>query len=154
MAAEVGQLQLAYDYLSESVLTDLYDLAYNARDGVHIASLAGSWMALVMGFGGMRIHAKALSCSPRLPKQIQRLAFRLLFHGSTLQIEVKTTQVTYQLLHGAALTVKHYGEEITLAVGETVTRSIDMREAESEPTQPLGRPPIMRQIHHANLTSN
>ena len=154
MAAEVGQLQLAYDYFSESVLMDLHDLAHNVQDGVHIASLAGSWMALVMGFGGMRMHGKVLSFAPKLPRQIQRLAFRLLFRGRTLQVEVKATEVAYRLLHGAALTVKHDGEEITLAVGETVTRSIEMSEAESESTQPIGRLPIMQQIHHVALAGD
>ena len=125
---------------------DLHDLEHNVHDGVHIASLAGSWMTLVMGFGGMRMYGKVLSFAPRLPRQIQRLAFRLLVRGRRLQVEVKTTEVTYHLLDGASLTVKHDGEEITLVVGETVTRPIEMREAESEPTQPIGCSPIMRQI--------
>src|SRR5205823_14868873 len=56
LAAEVGQLQLAYDYLSEAALMDLDDLEHNTRDGLHIASLAGAWTALVAGFGGMRLH--------------------------------------------------------------------------------------------------
>ena len=54
MAAEVGHLDLAFDYLGEAALMDLRDLENNTRDGVHIASLAGAWMALVAGFGGLR----------------------------------------------------------------------------------------------------
>jgi len=54
MAAEVGMLDLAYDYLAESALVDLHDLKRNSRDGLHLASLAGAWSALVAGFGGMR----------------------------------------------------------------------------------------------------
>ena len=146
MAAEVWQLQLAYDYLAEAALMDLNDLEHNVHDGVHIASLAGSWMVLVMGFGGMRMHGKVLSFAPRLPRQIQRLAFRLLVRGCRLQVEVKKTEVAYHLFDGASLTVKHDGEEITLAVGETVTRPIEMRETESEPTQPIGCSPLMRQM--------
>ena len=56
MAAEVGHLDLAFDYLGEAALMDLRDLEHNTRDGVHIASLAGTWIALVDGFGGLR-HA-------------------------------------------------------------------------------------------------
>ena len=56
MAAEVGHLGLAYDYLGEAAFMDLQDLEHNTRDGVHIASLAGTWIALVGGFGGLR-HA-------------------------------------------------------------------------------------------------
>ncbi|HEX4204335.1 MAG TPA: hypothetical protein VHZ51_09100 [Ktedonobacteraceae bacterium] len=55
IAAEVGQLQLAYDYLGEAALMDLDDLEHTTHDGLHIASLAGTWTMLVAGFGGMRL---------------------------------------------------------------------------------------------------
>src|SRR5207248_11076883 len=61
LAAEVGQLDLAYDYLGEAALVDLHDLHHNVRDGVHIASLAGAWTALVARFGGMRLQNNRLS---------------------------------------------------------------------------------------------
>src|SRR5262249_53937927 len=47
IAAEVGHLDLAYDYFGEAALMDLHDLEHNTRDGVHIASLAGAWLAAV-----------------------------------------------------------------------------------------------------------
>ena len=56
IAAEVGHLELAFDYFGEAALLDLHDLHRNTRDGVHIASLAGAWIAAVAGFGGMRDH--------------------------------------------------------------------------------------------------
>ena len=67
VAAEVGHLELAYDYFGEAALMDLGDLEHNTRDGLHIASLAGSWIAAVAGFGGMRDHGGELSFRPRLP---------------------------------------------------------------------------------------
>ena len=57
VAAEVGHLELAYDYFGEAALMDLGDLEHNTRDGLHMASLAGSWIAAVAGFGGMRDSA-------------------------------------------------------------------------------------------------
>ena len=54
MAAEVGHLELAHDYAYEAALIDLRDLHHNTGDGLHIASLAGAWIALVAGFGGLR----------------------------------------------------------------------------------------------------
>ena len=60
MAAGPGHLDLAYDYLAEAALVDLDDLAGNTDDGLHIASLAGTWIALVTGFGGMRCDADGL----------------------------------------------------------------------------------------------
>ena len=60
LAAEVGYLDLAYDYFAEAALTDLHDLHYNVRNGLHIASLAGAWTVAVAGFGGMRDHDRSL----------------------------------------------------------------------------------------------
>ena len=54
MAAEVGYLSLAYDYLAEAALMDIEDREHNTRDGLHMASLAGTWIALVAGIAGMR----------------------------------------------------------------------------------------------------
>ena len=67
IAAEVGHLELAYDYFAEAALMDLDNLEHNTRDGLHIASLAGAWIVAVAGFGGMRDHDGALSFTPRLP---------------------------------------------------------------------------------------
>src|SRR2546428_2650330 len=67
LAAEVGQLQLAYDYLGEAALVDLHDLHHNVQDGVHMASLAGAWTALVAGVGGIRLQNRSLPLPPPLP---------------------------------------------------------------------------------------
>src|SRR5262249_3920781 len=70
VAPEVGPLERAYDYLGEPALLDLEDLEHNVRDGVHIASLAGAWIAPVAGLGGMRAPGGALSFAPRLPQAL------------------------------------------------------------------------------------
>src|ERR1700684_1383961 len=93
IAAEVGHLELAYDYLSEAALIDLDDIQHNTRDGLHIASLAGTWIAAVAGLGGMRDHDGVLSFSPRLPQALTRIAFRLCFSGRRLLVEVGRAQV-------------------------------------------------------------
>ena len=89
LAAEVGHLDLAYDYLAEAALLDLDDLEHNTRDGLHIASLAGAWIGAVAGFGGMRDHDGVLSFMPRLPHALSRLAFRLAFRGRRLLVEIE-----------------------------------------------------------------
>jgi alpha,alpha-trehalose phosphorylase len=144
MAAEVGQLQLAYDYLGEGALMDLHNLARNARDGVHMASLAGAWSALVAGFGGMRLQNGLLSFKPRLPDTLERLAFHLLFHGCRLRIEVRAKEVTYSLRDGSPLTICHYGEEIILPVDGMVSRPIPKIQVGPRPSQPPGRTPATR----------
>ena len=67
VAAEVGYLELAYDYFGEAALIDLDNLEHNTRDGLHMASLAGAWIVAVAGFGGMRDHDGSLTFAPRLP---------------------------------------------------------------------------------------
>ncbi|HJT57813.1 MAG TPA: glycosyl hydrolase family 65 protein [Ktedonobacteraceae bacterium] len=145
LAAEVGQLQLAYDYLGEAALVDLHNLHHNVQDGLHMASLAGAWTALVAGFGGMRVQNGSLSFVPRLPDALGRLAFHLMFRGSRLRVEVTATEATYRLLDGSPLKVRHHGEEISLALDAPVTRPIPPIKAGPRPTQPPGRAPIARE---------
>ena len=86
VAAEVGHLELAYDYFGEAALMDLDDLEHNTRDGLHIASLAGAWIALVPGLGGLREHDGSLTFAPRLPARITRLSFTIRVQGRRLHV--------------------------------------------------------------------
>src|SRR6202034_2960059 len=97
MAAEVGHLELAYDYLYEAALIDLRDLQHNTRDGLHMASLAGTWNALVGGFGGLRDDEGELVLDPQLPDGITRLRFRLRWRGFRVTVDVNHDEVTYAL---------------------------------------------------------
>jgi len=144
LAAEVGQLDLAYDYLGEAALMDLHDLAHNVRDGVHMASLAGAWTALIAGFGGMRVQNGSLSFAPRLPGTLGQLAFHLMFRGCRLRVEVRAKEATYRLLDGSPLQVRHYDEDILLPVNGAITRPIPDIQAGPRPSQPPGRVPEAR----------
>jgi alpha,alpha-trehalose phosphorylase len=144
VAAEVGHLELAYDYFGEAALLDLGDLHHNTRDGVHLASLAGAWIAAVAGFGGMRDHGGSLAFAPRLPQRLSRLTFRLLFRGRRIKVEVDHRQARYALLQGAPLDVAHHGATVSLAPHEPVTRPIPKPPAREAPAQPPGRAPARR----------
>jgi alpha,alpha-trehalose phosphorylase len=144
LAAEVGQLQLAYDYLGEAAFMDLNDLEHNTRDGLHIASLAGAWSALVFGFGGVRPREGSLAFAPRLPEGIVRLTFRVLFRNRYICVEVTATDAKYHLLEGSALAVWHHGDKLALSTNEAVTRPIPRIKAGPRPTQPPGRVPLER----------
>ena len=145
MAAEVGLLGLAYDYLGEAALMDLDDLEHNVRDGVHVGSLAGAWLAVVAGLGGMRHHADKLGFSPRLPGAIRRLVFRISFLGRLIKVAVDHERVTYTLLEGPPMTFRHYGETVRVAGRTPVTRPVQKPKAPAEPAQPKGREPARRQ---------
>jgi alpha,alpha-trehalose phosphorylase len=144
VAAAVGHLELAYDYLSEAALIDLDDLQHNTRDGLHIASLAGTWIGAVAGFGGMRDHDGVLSFAPRLPQALTRLTFRLGFRGRRLLVEVAHGQATYSLLEGGSLEIVHHGKKATVQAHTRLRRSIPSPPARETPRQPQGRAPQRR----------
>jgi alpha,alpha-trehalose phosphorylase len=141
VAAEVGCLNLAYDYFAETAFIDLRDLAFNTKDGLHLASLAGTWLAAVAGFGGMRDHGDRLTFAPRLPPALTRLAFRLMYRGRRLKVEVHAREVTYELLDGEPLEVAHDGETVTVAAGKPVKRRPAAATGRANPGQPPGREP-------------
>jgi alpha,alpha-trehalose phosphorylase len=144
IAAEVGQLELAYDYLGESAMMDLDDLEHNTRDGLHVASLAGAWIALVAGFGGMRDHGGVLSFAPRLPQALRRLAFGICWHDQLLHVTVTPTEAIYELTDGAPLEVVHFGQKLQVEAGRAVIGTILSITAGPRPTQPPGRQPARR----------
>jgi alpha,alpha-trehalose phosphorylase len=144
IAAEVGHLELAYDYFGAAALIDLENLERNTRDGLHIASLAGAWIVAVAGFGGMRDHDGALSFAPRLPQRLTRLAFGICFRDRRLRVEITHDQASYSLLQGPPLKLTHHGQPINVTTDQQVTRPITEIAAGKAPTQPSGRGPTTR----------
>jgi alpha,alpha-trehalose phosphorylase len=144
IAAEVGHLDLAYDYFAEAALMDLDDLEHNTRDGVHIASLAGAWIATVAGFGGMRDHDGELTFIPRLPDAIRHICFRISFRGRRLKVDVEHGRATYRLLEGEPLDITHHGTAASVTAEEPVALDIPAAPAREAPRQPAGREPARR----------
>ena len=145
IAAEVGHLDLALDYTAEAALVDLRDLNHNTRDGLHMASLAGTWLALVAGFGGMRDHDGALTFAPRLPGGLTRLRFNLLFRGARLGVEVRPDSATYTVRDGnRTLAFTHHGKSVEVAAGRELVLPIPPLAPQPRPRQPRGREPVRR----------
>jgi alpha,alpha-trehalose phosphorylase len=141
IAAETGYIELAYDYFAEAADMDLEDLEHNTRDGLHIASLAGAWIAAVAGFGGLRDHHGNLGFSPRLPRQLNRISFGIGYRGRLLRVEITQHEARYSLRNGSKLEVTHYGQPITLT-SEPASFAIPEIVAGDTPTQPPGRAPL------------
>jgi alpha,alpha-trehalose phosphorylase len=141
MAADVGHLNLAYDYLAEAAFMDLQDREHNTKDGLHIASLAGAWTALVGGFGGMRASGGQLCFSPKLPPGIVGLTFRMRYRGRTLKVSIRGHGATYSMLDGDPLDISHYGKPATVSDKE-LTLDIPTIVPPPAPTQPYGRVPL------------
>ncbi len=141
IAAQAGHMRLAYDYTAEAALMDLADLEHNTRDGLHIASLAGTWTALVAGFGGLRRDGDTLRFAPRLPERFSRLAFNLQLLGSRLRVEIGQQKATYTLLAGEPLTICHHGVPLTVRADSPAARTIPAPPSHPAPHQPPHREP-------------
>lgn len=147
IAAEVGHLDLAADYLAEAALMDLKDLQHNTRNGLHIASLAGTWLAIVAGFGGMRDYGGELSFHPQLPPGWEMFAFTVRWHGARIEVTVRADGVSYELTcddnDERAVTVSHCGTPVELHPGRPVRCEIKPVEPLTpRPSQPVGRAPL------------
>ena len=145
MAAEVGYLGLAYDYAAEAALMDLRDLHDNTAGGLHMASLAGGWTALVAGFGGMRDEGGRLAFRPALPEGLDRLSFRVVRGEVVLGVEVLPDSVTYALVRGkGTLRLRHRDEELEVGADAPVSRPLERQPDLPPPHQPPGRAPARR----------
>jgi alpha,alpha-trehalose phosphorylase len=143
VAAEVGQLELAADYMAESALLDLQDLEHNTSDGLHIAALAGTWLAIVHGFGGLRDTGGGLQFTPQLPPGWSRLAFCIRRLGARISVEIGADEVSYELLDASvSQQISHAGEVLTLEPDRRVTRpTCRIAPSTPRPQQPPGRAP-------------
>ena len=155
IAAEVGHLELALDYTCETALIDLRDLAFNTRSGLHMAALAGTWSALVCGFGGMRDYGGELSFAPSLPPGLTGLAFTVLVRDARLTVDIRGGEATYTLRDeggvaddDASLSFRHYGEALDLHLKETLRRPLPAAAERPRPAQPPGREPARRNARH------
>ncbi len=144
IAAEVGELDLAFDYLAEAALMDLDDLEHNTRDGVHIASLAGMYVALIAGFAGVRYESGDIQFAPRLPDEMARLAFTIVLQGRRLRVEITRSSARYLLVEGEPLGIGHHGTPVTLKAGKPVVRPIPSVTPRPRASQPAGRTPERR----------
>jgi alpha,alpha-trehalose phosphorylase len=144
VAAEIGHLELAYDYWREAALTDLYDLQHNIDLGLHIASLAGAWTAAIAGFGGMRDFDGRLTFSPRLPSRLHGLRFRLSYRGRCLQVAIGSDAATYRLKSGEPLQTAHHGEPIIVTADADTVCPIPPAPRLAPVRQPPGRSPRHR----------
>jgi alpha,alpha-trehalose phosphorylase len=150
VAAELGHLDLAYDYLGEAAQIDLLDLHHNTRDGLHMASLAGAWEVLVAGFGGLRVRDGRLMVAPRLPEGLTAMRFNYWFRSRRLRVTATPSEARYGLEEGEPLEILHYGEPVEVRADGEVVRPIPPPPDRPRPNQPPGREPIARRPPEAD----
>jgi beta-phosphoglucomutase-like phosphatase (HAD superfamily) len=107
-----------------AVLMDLADVAGNAADGCHIASMGGTWLTVVYGYAGMRDYDGRLSFRPIPPARPLKARFPLTVRGQTIEVEITQESVTYSLREGEKFTLRHYDEAIELLPGRPISKSL------------------------------
>lgn len=117
LASEVGHDGKAWQYFDASLRVDLDDLHGNTDHGVHMAAMAGSWLGLVQGFGGLRVAEGRLRFAPTLPAAWKGYGFNLRWRGCALRVDVDARGVRYRLDEGDALAFGHAGSEVVLEAG-------------------------------------
>ncbi len=111
MAARVGDAEKAIDYFLHTLRLDLDDKQANTKDGIHAANMGGSYMGIVFGFAGLRIHPDILSLRPTIPGAIEAYEFPLLWRGIRIYIKVTQTSIMVK---------KDGNEPVSMQVYDTV----------------------------------
>lgn len=118
-AAKLGYNEKAYEMYLRTSRLDLDDYNNDTEDGLHITSMAGTWMSVVKGFGGMRIKDGKLAFTPFLPEQWKGYSFRIGFRGQVVRVAVRPGEVEVENLSSQALSLAINGTEITVAAQAT-----------------------------------
>jgi len=145
LAAEVGYVEKSQAYFHETLRVDLDDLHANTGHGAHMAAMAGSWLALAWGFGGLRVkraaaHPALLAFDPILPPAWRGYRFGIVWQGRRLGISVERGGVRYLLAEGAPLQIFHAGECLSIAPGVPLLLPLRVRAEAGDVRRPVAFP--------------
>ena len=118
LAASLGKLEKAQELYRRTARLDLDNINNDTCDGLHITSMAGSWLSIVQGFAGMRTLTGSLNFDPQLPDGWDGYAFKIVYRGRLIEVSVSREGTGLKLLSGEALTVMLHGHEVRLAPTE------------------------------------
>lgn len=114
MASKFGYHDKAYNYFNKTARLDIDNIHKNTKDGLHMANMGGTWLALVYGFAGMRIKNGELHLNPHIPRQWEKLSFKLVYRKSLIKVDITSNGITYTLEEGEELEFFHCDEKMTL----------------------------------------
>jgi len=98
LAAKLGMIDEAYQLYLRTARLDLDDYNKEVHEGLHITSMAGTWLSIVEGFGGLQVEADKLTFAPQIPPTWQRYSFKVFFRGKVYKVEVLPTHHTVTIL--------------------------------------------------------
>ena len=113
-AATLGRMEQAYTFYLRTSRLDLDDYNKEVHEGLHITSMAGTWMSIVEGFGGMRVKNDTLYFEPRLPEQWEGFSFKINFRNQILKVNVNKGETTFELEGTEPLTVYVFDQKVVV----------------------------------------
>lgn len=122
VASKLGYKEKAYDYFGDSAKLDLFNTHRNTKDGIHTANMGGNYMAIVYGFGGLRLKEQGLFFAPALPKKWEGYEFKITYENSQIKIEVKDKECIFTLVKGSEKVIHVYEQEYVLKDTISITR--------------------------------
>jgi maltose phosphorylase len=117
LAARLGMMEKAYALYLRTSRLDLDDYNHEVDEGLHITSMAGSWLAVVEGFGGKQVVDGKLILNPQIPAGWRRYTFRLLIKDQPVEVSVTRDAVEALYQGPSKVTVAIWGSDHTLVPG-------------------------------------
>ena len=119
VASAIGNTKKAYELYLQTARVDLDDYNNEVAEGLHITSMAGTWLAIVQGFGGMRIVNNQLHFSPHIPENWNAYAFNILFRDNQLNIKVMKETIIIHNIKGPDVTIIINAKKVEIKSGKT-----------------------------------
>lgn len=120
-ASVLGRMEQAYTFYLRTSRLDLDDYNKEVEEGLHITSMAGTWMSIVEGFGGMRVKNDHLHFEPKIPTQWQGYSFKINFRNQILKVSVHQNETNFSLEGDKEITVFVNGKEVLVEPNSLVT---------------------------------
>lgn len=118
-AALIGDIDKAYELYLRTSRLDLDDYNHEVKEGLHITSMAGTWISIVEGFGGMRVRDNQLVFNPLIPEKWKSFSFKVWFRENVLKVNVNGNAITITNEEGPSITVKVYDKEVSISVNDS-----------------------------------
>ncbi len=103
VASKIGNKQKAYELYLRTARIDLDDYNNEVADGLHITSMAGTWLSIVKGFGGMRVKDDMLQLNPQIPEKWNAFAFNIVFRENQLSVKIEKKQLHIHNIKGSGI---------------------------------------------------
>lgn len=112
MAARLGMADRALDHYRECAFVDIEDRHGNTSHGLHMAAIAGSWLILAQGWGGLNLHGATPAFRPTIPADWKSYRFRFCWGGRVIELNVDSDGCTYRLVAGDPFEITDHGRDL------------------------------------------